>query len=166
MKLSIMALAAASGLWAVLCLVLALGGHAPSVVLVPIPRDRYYLAQALFVVPLSFALWGICAVVAQSVARRLGGSGTLRDTSRAMALALAAPIALTLVIPDLIIYGAFGFDALGRAVRVTAPLTALASTLLAARAVRRHHALGWPRAFAAGALGVIAQAVVGGVFLR
>jgi hypothetical protein len=166
MKLSILALAAASGAWALLCLVLALGGHAPSVVLLPIPRDSYYMAQAAFVVPLSFALWGICSVVAQQVARKLGGSGRLEPTARGMAFALAAPILLAIVIPDLIIYGAFGFSALARAVRVTAPLAAIASVLLAMRAVRVQHALSRPRALVSGALGVLAQAAIGGIFLR
>jgi hypothetical protein len=166
MKLPILALLAASIAWAVLCLVLALGGHAPSVVLIPIPRESYYLAQAAYVVPLSFVLWGICSLVAQWVATKLGGSGSLVQTARGMAFALAAAIGLALVIPDLIIYGAFGFSALARAVRITAPLMALTATLIAARAVRDGHALSWPRALASGASGVLAQGLVGGIFLR
>ena len=145
---------------------LGLAGHAPSVALVPIPRDRYYVAQAAFVIPLLFAQWWICAAVARALAARMGGHGTLERTAAGLAPALGLPLLVVFIVPDAIAYLAFGFAALGRVVRVTAPLALLASIAWTTWAVRKTERLRGGRAFVAAAAGVLAQALAGGVFLR
>ena len=145
---------------------LGLAGHAPSVALVPIPRDRYYLAQAAFVIPLLILQWGICAAVARALAERMAGTGTFERTASVLAPALAVPLLALFIVPDAIVYLAFGFDALGRIVRVTAPLAAIASIVWATRVLRRAEDLTRGRALIAASVGVTAQAVAGGVLLR
>lgn len=166
MRRAAWAIVGAGALWALLCLKLGLDGHAPSVTLVPIPKRHYYLAQAAFVVPLLLALWGLCTIVAQRVAERLAGAGTLHDTARGMAPALALPIVVCIVLPDLFVYLSLGFGALAKALSVTAPAAAIASVVLATRAVRKAHALATSRAFVAALSGVLTQAFVGGIALR
>jgi hypothetical protein len=160
------AVASAGAVWAILCGLLAAGGHAPSVTLLPIPRERYYLAQALFVVPVLLAQWALCAALAHAAARALGGRGALPATANALGLALAVPLLVIFLVPDLVAYLSMGFAALGPLVRVTAPLALIGSLVLATAAVRSTHALGTGRALAAAAAGVLAQAAAGGVFLR
>jgi hypothetical protein len=165
-RLGAVAVAAASGLWALFCLLLARAGHAPSRVLVPLPRESYYLAQALFVLPLMLLSWLLCALVAVWVGRALGGSGRFRAALNTLGLSLALPLMALFLLPDMLAYAAFGFSALGPLVRVTAPLSFVATLALAALAMHVSHALPRGRAFAAGAAGVFAQAALGGLLLR
>ncbi|MFW6049768.1 MAG: hypothetical protein ACODAU_01265 [Myxococcota bacterium] len=162
----LLAVLAAGAAWAALCLVLAADDHAPSVSLVPIPRARYYLAQASFVVPVLLVQWGVCVGVARTVARRLGGAGAVRPLANGLGLALGLPLLSLFVVPDLIAYAVAGFEALGPLVRVTAPLAFVATSVLATGAVRLAHGLGVGRALVAALAGVLAQAVLGGMLLR
>lgn len=156
----------AGAIWAALCLLLYRAGHAPSRALVPIARADYYLYQACFVVPLLLAQWRLASAVAQRVARALGGHGAASLLSDRLAPALALPLILLFLVPDLLAYAWLGFGALAKLVRITAPLSFAGSVWLGSRAVRRVHALGGGRAFAAALLGVLAQALLGGVLLR
>lgn len=160
------AMLGAGALWALLCVLLGAGGHAPSVTLLPIPKRHYYFAQAAFVIPLLLLLWLLCVNVARRVAGWWGGQGNERELSDKMAISLAVPIVILVVLVDLVVYLAFGFDALGRAVRVTAPLAALASVALATHAIRSAYALSLGRALVAALVAIVTQAVVGGVALR
>lgn len=157
---------AAGGAWSLLCLVLAAGGHAPSATLIPIPREHYYLAQAAFVMPVLLLCWRVSGAVAHRVAGWLGGTGSETETLRRLAPAVAVPVLLLLVVPDLVVYVAFGFEALARAVRVTAPLSTLVTLVLATLAVRSAHAVSSARALGAALAGLVVQALVGGALLR
>jgi hypothetical protein len=160
------AVIAAGAAWAGLCAWLAADGHAPSVTLLPIARERYYLVQAVVVIPVLLGMWGLCAVVANGVARALGGKGTLWRTLLALGPALGVPLLCCFVIPDLVAYGVWGFGALGAVVRVTGPLALVVSTVAATGAVYGEHDVSRGRAAVAAVAGVVAQAVVGGVVLR
>jgi hypothetical protein len=161
------ALVAAAGLaWALLCAWLALEGHAPSVTLVPIPRESYYAAQALFVVPVVLAQYAVLGSVAHAMARALGGSGQRRATFAWLGPAFALPILLVLVIPDVLVLATAGFDALAALVRVTVPLLALTTWVTATVAVRRACSLSLGRAALAALVGLIAQAALGAPLLR
>jgi hypothetical protein len=152
--------------WALLCLLLAAGGHAPSRVFLPIPRERYYLWQAGFVTPHLLCLGWIASRVSHAAARGLGGVGTQKDSAQALALALSVPIVLGLVVPDLVVYLVFGFSALARLIPWTAPLSALATIALAAWALGRAHRLATGRALVAALAGVLVQALLGAPALR
>jgi hypothetical protein len=160
------AILVAGAVWALLSLALATAGWAPSVTLVPIAPERYYLAQAGFVLPLLFAQWGLCSAVALGVARAFGGTGSGSATASTMGFALAAPLLGLFLLPDLLVYGLLGFDALAGLIRITAPLAFVATLALATMAVRVVHHLSAPKAFVAAVAGVLAQAAMGGVLLR
>lgn len=152
--------------WALLCLMLARGGHAPSVTLLPIPKQHYYLAQAGFVIPLLLGLWWLCVIVTHRVAKALGGSGNSAELARGIALALALPILLCVVVLDSLVYLMFGFEALARLLRVSAPIATVLTVAVATRTVRDTHALPTTKALLPALAGVIVQALVGGIALR
>ena len=152
--------------WALLCLLLALGGHAPSVTLLPIAREHYYSFQALVVIPVLAGLWVVASSLARQSARALGGSGTFRATAAGMSRALSIPLLFLFIVPDIIAYSIGGFAALGHVVRFSAPLAFFVTLLLGTRALRTAEALSTPRAFAAASAGIVAQALLAGVILR
>ncbi len=153
-------------LYAGFALLLHLGGHAPSVTLVPIPRERYYLWQAAFVAPLFVALWLVYGAVAHGLGRLAGGKGAPGATLAVIGIGYAIPLALLFVIPDLLVYLVAGHGALARAMRVYAPLAVIACVALCAAGLREAHGLSRGRAAAIALVGFIAQAAVGGVLLR
>jgi hypothetical protein len=157
---------AAGGAWALLCAALAIAGHSPSVAVVPIPREHYYAAQAVFVVPLLLVSWLLCSTIAERVGRFLGGQGGFVPAANGIAPALALPLIVVFVVPDAIAWALLGFDGLGAVVRVTGPLSFLAMLVLATMAVRAASSLSYGRAFVAAFAGVFVQGALAGVLLR
>jgi Yip1 domain len=157
---------ALGALYAAFALLLHLGGHAPSVTLVPIPRERYYLWQSVFVAPLFVVLWLVYALVAHGLSRLAGGRGAAKATLAVIGLGYAAPVALLFVVPDLAVYLVAGHGALGKAMRVYAPLAVIACLGLCAAGLRAAHGLGPGRAVLAALAGFVAQGAVGGILLR
>ena len=153
-------------LWALFCWTLARAGHAPSRVLVPIPRHSYYTWQAVFVLPVLFVQWQCCTSVAHASARALGGRGARALLRDALAHALGWPLLGLFLLPDIFGFYARGFGFLGTLVRFTAPLAFLTSLMAATYAVRTQHGLSYTRAAAAAAAGMLAQALVGAPLLR
>lgn len=158
--------ACAGAIWAWLCLTLAHDGHAPSRSLIPLAREGYYRAQAVFVAPLLLVLWAVCVLVSGALARALGGRGSWDATAGALGGALALPLIGLFLVPDWIAYVQSGFSALGPLVRITAPLSFMTSVALASRALRQVHALSAWRPWLAALAGVLVQAALGGLFLR
>jgi hypothetical protein len=153
-------------LYAGFSLLLHLDGHAPSVTLVPIPRERYYLWQSAFIAPLFVALWLIYSGVAHGLCRLAGGRGAQGSTLAVIGLGYAVPLALLFVAPDLLVYLAFGHGALGKAMRFYAPLAAIGCVLLCALGLRAAHGVALGRAVAISFVGLLAQAAAGGLLLR
>jgi hypothetical protein len=152
-------------LWSAFSLWLHLGGHAPSFVLLPIPKERYYLAQAVFVVPLTLALWWLMSTIAAALA---GARDQRRRaaTFAALGYAYAAPLIFGFLLVDVVIFQAAGFAALGRYIRFYAPIAPLWALIAGTIAVRRALEIGTGRAFAACAAAMLVQALVGAPFLR
>jgi hypothetical protein len=153
-------------LYAGFSLLLHLGGHAPSVTLVPIPRERYYLWQSVFIAPLFIALWLIYGGVAHGLSRLAGGRGAPGSTLAVIGLGYAVPLALLFVVPDLAVYLVAGHGALGKAMRIYAPLAAIGCVLLCAVGLRTAHGIARGRAAAISLVGLLAQAAAGGILLR
>lgn len=149
--------------WSALCVWLAIDGHAPSVTLVPIPRDAYYAAQAAFVIPVLLGQWLVLSAVARRIAR---SAESFRDTARRLAPAFAYPVLVFLVVPDAVVYLLWGFDALSQAVRVTAPLLALGTWAAVTAALHRGGGIPLGRSILAALVGLLAQAALGAPFLR
>jgi hypothetical protein len=153
-------------LYAGFALLLHLGGHAPSVTLVPIARERYYLWQSVFVAPLFVALWLIYGGVAHGLSRLAGGRGTGGATLAVIGIGYAAPLALLFVVPDLVVYLVAGHGALGKAMRFYAPAAVIGCVALCAAGLREVHGISRGRAVVIALMGLLVQASVGGVLLR
>lgn len=167
MKRGLLAVALQGTLSAAFLVWLALAGEAPSGPLVlPIPRPSYYAFEAAVVIPVRLAMAFAFAWSAHRVARSLGGRGTFAQTFDRGALALALPFVALWLLPDVVLYATSGFDALGPALRFTAPATMLATLVLAVRGLRTVHELSYGRAIVATLVGSIAQALVGAPVLR
>ncbi len=153
-------------LHAAFSLLLHLAGHAPRMGIPRLGRENHYLWQASFVIPLYVVLFWIGGLVTHFVARRFSGSGS-RDSSLAVfGVAYAVPMTLLFLVPDVAVFLAFGFGAIGKAMRWYAPVAALACLWLGAVGLSRAHRIGTGRAAIAVFAGFVAQALVGGPFLR
>lgn len=158
------ALALGAG-WAAFSLWLHVDGRAPSMTLVPIPAERYYLAQALFAIPLWVVLWAVAGHVSGIAAIAMGG--TRRSWPGAvMGYALASPMLALFLVPDVLVYLIAGHDALGAAMRYYAPLGPLAAWALASLGIERRFEISRGRAILAAFVGLLAQALAGAPVLR
>ncbi|AKT36075.1 YIP1 family protein [Chondromyces crocatus] len=153
-------------LYAAFALLLHLGGHAPSVTLVPIPRDRYYLWQAGFVAPLFVALWWIYGLTAHGLSRLAGGRGDRGATFAVIGVGYAVPVTVFFVLPDLIVYLVAGHGALARAMPFYAPLALFGVLTLCALGLRAVHGLSPARAALVSLTGFVLQGAAGGILLR
>ncbi len=148
---------------------LHLSGHAPRRGIPGLGSHGHYLWQAIFAVPLYLALWWIGGLVAFAVARRVagaGGQGSRRASLAVFGVAYAVPMTLLFIVPDVIVFLAFGFGAIGKAMRYYVPLAAVACVALGAMGLSRVHNLRTRTAVLAAFAGFLAQAALGGVFLR
>src|SRR5690606_11366303 len=152
--------------WSVLLALLWSGGHAPSFVLVPIPRDLYYLAQAVLMLPLLTALWWLSSEIAHRICRAAGGTGTEGGTRAALGFAYAAPMLAAHVVPELVAFVAGGFEAMATVGRVTLGLASLWVWALSAAALRIAHGARVRTAVLASFAGLLAQALAGAVIIR
>lgn len=166
LRLAAASVVVAGAAWAFLCLVLARGGHAPTVTLLPIPAERYYLWQAALVVPVLLTQWLATAAITWRLARAWGGTVSFVALASALGPALAGPLVVVLVVPDFVVHAAFGFEALGSLLRVTGPLLLVVTIGLAMVATRVAAGLSTGRALQAATLGVLLPAAASSVILR
>lgn len=148
-------------LWAVLCLVLQLNGHAPSVVLLPVPRHIYYAVQAVLLPGLLVLGWLLLSVVSARII-----AAPWRSMARALAPAYAGGLLWFLVVPDVLGYGVWGFEGLAKLVRITGPMVLLGTWWWAALAVSSVFKVDRARAALASFAGLVAQAVLLALVLR
>jgi Yip1 domain len=147
-------------------LLLHLAGHAPRIGIPGFGRENHYLWQAIFVVPLYVALFWIGGLVAHGVARLFSGAGS-RDASLAVfGVAYAVPMIVLFLVPDIVVFLAFGFAAIAKAMRWYAPVAGISCVWLGVVGLSRAHKLSVGRASLAAIAGFLAQAIVGGPFLR
>lgn len=157
---------AAGALWALLSYLLWRAGHAPSRTPVAAWRESYYLMQAVVVVPTLLTCWAVLGAVAQVLAKKLGGSGSLRTMLTCLAPSFAIPLVLAFVVPDLIVFLSFGFDALGKLVRFSGLVLVVWELALASLAVETVHGLSRGRAALVAFVALLAQALLGASVLR
>ncbi|MEM9191655.1 MAG: YIP1 family protein [Myxococcota bacterium] len=152
--------------WAGLYLMLALGGEAPSRVLLPIDRGHYYFFEALMIGPWLVGLWLVGAELSLRVGRWLGGDGSRGAVRAVLAPAQAVPLLLCLVLPETLAYLAFGFPGLGKVARVAGPVLLLLTFGLVGIGLAAALRISRPRAFGVAALVLIAQGVLSGPLVR
>ncbi len=164
-RASVVSLAALGVTYAVFSFLLYRSGVAARAVLLPIEPADYYLSQTLFVGPLLVA----CAALFASVVRGVAAPSTVvtyRDGFHRLAPLYAWPLLLLFVVPDLCVFLSLGHGSLARAMRFYAPLAPLAIVVLGARCARRLFSISLGRAVVAAIAGLLAQALLGALFLR
>jgi hypothetical protein len=156
--------------WAALFLALDARGHAPSgPLLVPIARERYYVAEAILIGPLFLVGLAALTLVARAVGGALGARATRLDpsaTATTAAAALAVPSILAWVLPDAVVYATLDFDAIAPAMRVYAPVSLLWTLALLTLALRASEGLPTWRAFATALAALAAETAVVGLVWR
>lgn len=152
--------------WSVLLLLLWSGGHGPSVVLLPIERESYYLLQGLVMMPLLTGLWWLSSEIAHRLAVRADGQGSEAGTRSALGFAYAAPMLIAHVLPELVAYLVGGFETMALVGRITLGLASLWVWALSAAALRIAHGVRVPVAIGASFVGLFVQALAGGVIIR
>jgi hypothetical protein len=152
-------------LYAAFSLMLHRAGITARAVWLPIEPQRYYLAQAVFVVPLLAAsCWLFVAIAwALSGARR---AASLPRAFQLLGVTWALPVLVLFLVPDLAVYLVAGHAALAPAMRVYGPLAPLGIVVASALALRGAFAVPRGRAVAAVVAALIAQAVFSAVALR
>lgn len=108
------ALAATSGFalaYSAAALVAQLSGHTPIGQTVKfIPRNRYYVYESIFLLPITNLWMLMFAAITRQSAKRLGGSGTLEQDLTVLAFTQSLPMTIAFCVPDIIAY-LFRFDA-------------------------------------------------------
>jgi hypothetical protein len=152
--------------WTTLLMLLWTGGHAPSFVLLPIPRADYYLVQALTTLPILTGLWWLSSEIAHRIARAAGGTGGEGGVRTALGFAYAAPMLVAHIVPELAAYLAGGFRTMALVGRASLPIAALWVWALSAAALRVAHGVRVSVAIAASFAGLFVQAMAGALVLR
>jgi len=146
--------------WSLLSLALWRAGHAPAVDIGPLPHADWYLWQGLMLpllLPLLFAIHAGITVRIAGPAR--GGWGGL-------ARAYSASVLLMLVLPEavaLVVGGPAALSAVARFSGAGMPMAALAATTWV---LHRERGIGMVEGAGRALPGLLAQAVLGAVFLR
>ena len=149
-----LALLACGVAWALLSLGLDAAGHAPT----RAPLPRWYLLQAVLVVPwvqLAGALLG-------AVARRLPGV----DLRGPLGVALGLPILFGFVLPDALLWGFWGFEALWPAMLGTGAVTVSWSLGACLALIRERTGRSWAGCLAVVLPAWLAQAAFCSLLLR
>lgn len=139
-------------------------GVAPRAVWLPVAPSDYYLAQAFFVLPLFWLLAYVFAIVVRACAGVR--SHSLEKTFGALAPRYALPIVVLFLLPDLVVFLAFGHAALAPAMKFYGPLAPIAIIGWTTHWLHRHANVGLGRALFASFIGLVAQTLLGAPVLR
>jgi hypothetical protein len=152
--------------WSMFLLLLWSAGRSPSFVLVPIPRDIYYLVQGFAMMPVLTALFWLHSEIAHRICAAAGGKGIETGVRSALGFAYAAPMLLAHVAPEAIAYLTGGFDVLAKVAPITMGIASLWVWALSSGALRIAHGVRWPIAVGAAFAGLLVQALAGALFIR
>lgn len=163
MRSGVVSLAVLGALYALFSALLYAKGITPRATWLPIAPERYYLAQALFVLPLFFLL----AIIFVRVIRFAVGRETdARAMFEGLAPRYAWPITICFLIPDMIVFLIWGHESLAPAMRYYGPLAPTLIVIACARWLRREARVTGMRATLATLAALFTQAIVGGALLR
>lgn len=148
--------------WAAFLVVLATNGHEPSGPLVlPIARADYYAFEAALAVPVYVAMFFVYAGVLHGFSRK----SWLHAQSIAGGTMLVSS-GFAFLLPDVLVYVAAGFDAIGPAMRFYLPISALWALVLGFTGVKAAFGLTNGRAAIASFVAFFAQTAVSAPILR
>ncbi len=163
MRSGVASLAVLGAIYALFSALLYANGIAARAVWLPIAADRYYLAQACFVLPLFFLL----ALVFVSVVRACLGTATDAGAMFAgLAPRFAWPITLCFLLPDMVVFLGWGHASLAPAMRWYGPLAPIVIVSGCAVWLRKETKVSGLRATLATLAALFTQAIVGGALLR
>jgi hypothetical protein len=132
-----------------------------------IPFERYYLWEAVFLVPLGFQLWITFAAVAHLLAKAQHGEGTYERTAAVFAYTYSVPLVVLMWLPDQLQFLAYGTDIRGALVAVYGSAAGLWVLVLSAMGLRMVHGLTATRSLVtAGAAAALSYAPAGLLLIR
>jgi hypothetical protein len=147
---------------------LAADGHQPTMTRgLLLPAEEYYAYAAFFAGPLTIALCMLVAIVAHLGAR--GASPvplSYRHAVHAFGLAYSVPLLMAYVLPELLVYGLSGFEALGPAMRVYAPIAVLWVFVLVVWGLRAVYGASTIRSITTALAAAVAQGIPAALLLR
>ncbi|MFT7623696.1 MAG: hypothetical protein ACI9WU_002879 [Myxococcota bacterium] len=153
--------------WSSLYAALAAGGHAPSSDRgLFVSADSYYQVAIILILPTVVLLWQILGRVSCVVGYRLGGRCGYPNVLAALGPAWALPILLLFIVPDFVVLGTLGFDALGPSMRYYAPLVPLVILAACTHRMAAATSLSYGRAFIAVLAGLMAQSIPAALLIR
>jgi hypothetical protein len=106
-----------------------------------IPFERYYLWEAVFLIPLSFQLWITFAAVAHLLARAQHGQGTYESTAAVFSYTYSVPLVLLMWLPDQLQFLAYGLQIRGELVAIYGSAAGIWMLVLSAMGLRIVHRL-------------------------
>jgi hypothetical protein len=130
-----------------------------------IPFDRYYLWEAVFLVPLSFQLWITFAAVAHLLARAQRGGGTYESTAAVFAYTYSVPLIVLMWLPDQLQSFAYGLRIRGELVATYGSAAGIWMLVLSAMGLRIVHGLGTTRSLVTAAAAAALSYVPAGILL-
>ncbi len=153
--------------YAAFSVALAISGAAPKRVLLPVSVDHYYAIQAVFVGPLFVALIALHTKIVCSILSRGARAPTgFGEAYLILGNAYAWPFLALFVVPDALVFALWGFGALAKAMKFYSPVALV--VILTLSTIRSRELFGVTTARALGAVfvGLIVQAMLGGLLLR
>jgi hypothetical protein len=130
-----------------------------------IPLERYYLWEALFLIPLSFQLWIAFAAVAHVLARAQGGQGTYESVAGVFAYTYSVPLIVLMWVPDQLQFLAYGLEIRGGLVAIYGCAACAWMLALSAMGLRIVHGLGLGRSIVTAAAAAVLSYVPAGLLL-
>jgi hypothetical protein len=119
------AVASAALVYSVFVLWMYLAGHEPSFTGNPIPAETYYLWQAILLPPWLLLSWAVAATVAYGLSRMFGSESTWTQNASPLGFAFAIPLTWAYLVPEMVVFGLYGHDALTTAMVYTGPIAVL-----------------------------------------
>ncbi len=146
---------------------LAITGAQPKRVLLPVGTEHYYAIQSAFVGPLFAGLIALYTKIVMAIAAPKGEPrATFGDAYVLLGNAYAWPFLALFVVPDALVFALWGFDAIAKAMRFYAPVALVAVLILGVIRARELFGASLPRTLGGVFLGLVVQAMVGGLLLR
>jgi hypothetical protein len=132
-----------------------------------IPFERYYLWEAVFLVPLSFQLWITFAAVAHLLARAQHGQGTYESTAAVFAYTYSVPLIVLMWLPDQLQFLTYGLQIRGALVAIYGSAAGVWMLVLSAMGLRIVHRLSTTRSLmTAAAAAALSYAPAGLLLIR
>ena len=130
-----------------------------------IPFERYYLWEAVFLVPLSFQLWITFAAVAHLLARAQHGQGTYESTAAVFAYTYSVPLIVLMWLPDQLQFLVYGVHVRGGLVAIYGSAAGIWMLVLSAMGLRIAHRLSPTRSLITAAAAAAMSYAPAGVLL-